>query len=478
MEGLDVTELSISDVLNENDKFRIDSGYFSKDAIRTEQLIDSLPCGFTTLGKVSSCFRKGIFDIKADTYTETGVPFVRISNLRSGLIDDSEIVHISEDVHAAENKTALKFGDLVLSKTAYPAASFVNLPRCNVSQDTIAVRLSSSGQQKINTAYLTAFLNTRYGLVLLDRQFQGNVQMHLSLSDGEKIKIPLFSDALQNKVYECFIGSFQNAKESSALLVAASNTLLGALNLNDWAPPEPLSYTRPASEAFVAGRIDAEHFRPKFDALLEKMKKHGEIVRLGDCVHFCERGRQPQYANEGLPVINSRHVRANNVVIDEDNRFAKEELSQLKLSEADRLTIKQGDILINGTGVGTMGRCAAYLRKERALPDNHVTILRINPMAGLDPVFLSLQLNSIVGQMQVEQYFKGSSGQIELYPSEIKEFRIWVAQPKIQQQIKSLLDNAHLARKEAETLLEQAKRAVEIAIEESEAAAIKYLKEI
>ena len=59
-----------------------------------------------------------------------------------------------------------------------------------------------------------------------------------------------------------------------------------------------------------------------------------------------------------------------------DNRFAS-------LSEKEEpLFIKKGDVLINGTGVGTIGRAACYLHEQNALPDNHVTILRtdkINP---------------------------------------------------------------------------------------------------
>lgn len=124
-----------------------------------------------------------------------------------------------------------------------------------------------------------------------------------------------------------------------------------------------------------------------------------------------------------------------------------------------------------------MGRCAPYMLFEKALPDNHVTILRPNDIEELDPIFLSVQLNSLIGQMQVDQYFKGSSGQIELYPSEIKEFRIWLAPIETQKQISQHIQSAHAARQEAQELLDRAKRAVEIAIEESELAALKYLQE-
>jgi len=43
----------------------------------------------------------------------------------------------------------------------------------------------------------------------------------------------------------------------------------------------------------------------------------------------------------------------------------------------------------------------------RALPDNHVTVLRAE---AADPIYLSVFLNSQLGQLQIEQQIKGSSG--------------------------------------------------------------------
>ncbi|MDD5123256.1 hypothetical protein [Methylovulum sp.] len=83
------------------------------------------------------------------------------------------------------------------------------------------------------------------------------------------------------------------------------------------------------------------------------------------------------------------------------------------------LVIQKGDVLINGTGVGTIGRSACYLHEQNALPDNHVTILRTDK---INPIFLSVYLNSIAGKYQVDKYFKGSSGQIEIYPKDIENF--------------------------------------------------------
>ena len=83
----------MSDVRADNEKFRVDDCYFAKLPVLTQQRIEALP--HLRLGAACSVFRKGIFDIKANSYAETGVPFVRIGDLRDGLIDTKGIACIT-----------------------------------------------------------------------------------------------------------------------------------------------------------------------------------------------------------------------------------------------------------------------------------------------------------------------------------------------------------------------------------------------
>lgn len=70
------------------------------------------------------------------------------------------------------------------------------------------------------------------------------------------------------------------------------------------------------------------------------------------------------------------------------------------------------------------------------------------------------------------------SGQIELYLNDIADFTIWRAPIAIQQEIRQAVDSSFAAKPRATELLEAAKRAIEIAIEDSEAAALNYLDEV
>jgi type I restriction enzyme M protein len=102
-------------------------------------------------------------------------------------------------------------------------------------------------------------------------------------------------------------------------------------------------------------------------------------------------------------------------------------------------------------------------------------VLRPKPNS-IDPIYLAVFINSLAGQMQVEQRLHGSSGQIELYPSDIADFTVGVAPEAKQKEIRQIVESGFASKQRATQLLDAAKRAVEIAIENSEVAALAHLK--
>ncbi|MFZ4555104.1 MAG: N-6 DNA methylase, partial [Pseudanabaena sp.] len=458
MDELEAVEVEFSKLKT---PVRIDAEVYQKVYIEIDKTIDKLTN--TSIGEEIRTIKKGIFDIKAECYSDFGIPFVRISNLKNMRIEENDIIYIPEEEHNKNIDTELKRNDVILSKTAYPAASLVTLEICNTSQDTVAIKLKPKSQ--ILSHYLVTFLNSRYGYYQMQRWFTGNIQMHLNLTDCKEIKIPLLSSDFQNLQKMIFENSINLKAKSLLIYEQAEDLLLSELGLKDWQPTDENIAVKSFSASFgTSDRFDAEHYQPKFDQLTEKIEQKVNLSKLGELLTWNQRGKQPSYFEEdqnildGLPVVNSKHVREGEVIL-VDNRYAKYQ------PEDKPLIIQTNDVLINGTGVGTIGRCAPYLHKQNALPDNHVTILRTNV---LDPVYLSIYINSIAGQYQVEKYLKGSSGQTELYPKDIDNFWVWEAPDKIQQRIKNKVEEAHQKREQSKQLLEIAKTGVEKAIEKNE----------
>lgn len=480
MGGLNAAILPLSSVSDNNEKLRLDSGYFDKQALHSIGLLD----GTTTesLGSVASTLRKGIFDIKADTYVEEGegIPFVRIGDMRDGLIEANSTAWISYEAHAKEVKTRLRFGDIALSKTGYAAASFINLDECNVSQDVVAVKLSKEGLKRFKSGFVVSYLNSKIGLPTMHRFFQGNVQQHLSLDDAKKIELPCLSDKLQERVHKCVLRANELFCVARSRFISAEDTLLEALGLSNWMPPKPLTHITNVNEVIAAERWDSEHFKGKFKEARDQLEKSGAMcfVQLGDLLDYLTNGHTPHRHDLSVgevPFLTAEHIDDYTV----DYQSGKRILTEHHLGELARTALMGGDVLM--TIKGRVGNAALVDEEPPTANINQdVALLRFKNNA--PPIWYLLSfINSRFGKLEVEKW---STGQINpflgLYnlrkievPLFDKEFMTWVGD-----QTRVGIQASLTIKQEAQSLLDAAKRAVEIAIEDSEAAALRYLREV
>ena len=254
-------------------------------------------------------------------------------------------------------------------------------------------------------------------------------------------------------------------------MAVTEETLLRALGLEGWQPPEPLTYTRQASDVFAAGRFDAEHFQPRYLAMLDKVRRHAKRCRqVQEFAERCDRGEQPEYFDDGpLAVITSKHILETGLDYESFDHTQAEYWDNADFTSA---RIHTNDILTYTTGA-KVGRTACYLAKDRALASNHVNLLRIE---GENPLYVAAVMNSMIGRWQTRMLVSGSA-QVELYSTDIRRFVIPFVDEKTQNATTDSVRKSYTARRRAHALLERAKRAVEIAIEESESAALKHLAE-
>jgi type I restriction enzyme, S subunit len=178
-------------------------------------------------------------------------------------------------------------------------------------------------------------------------------------------------------------------------------------------------------EATIRGeRIDAEHYQPNLRILRDHLKKIGGKP-IGNFCNLIQRGVQPTFIEDGeIAVIDSKAVRPLGVEPDKTERTSSRFFNS---PYARKGRVIQDDVLLNSTGVGTLGRASFYNSVAPALADNHVTIVRPNPKV-CNPVYLNLFLNSPAGLTQSEMFQTGSSGQIEIYPHNIRKILIYIPQ--------------------------------------------------
>jgi restriction endonuclease S subunit len=207
-------------------------------------------------------------------------------------------------------------------------------------------------------------------------------------------------------------------------------------------------------------RIDAEHFQPAFDELEERLTARSSTKRLGEIASYVRRGVQPRYVPGGpVLVINSQHVGKYLLNVDGAERTDDE-----FWEATPRARAKQYDVLMNSTGLGSIGRVNCVLHDAKTVVDNHVSIIRAKK-GECDPLYLSVYLNSRFGRMQTEKWLSGSSGQLEIYPDDIKRFIVLLPDQDFQATIRKAVLEAHKKYTTAMSAVHDTQRAVESLID-------------
>ena len=82
-------------------------------------------------------------------------------------------------------------------------------------------------ESKINPWYLVAFFTSDLGVEYLKYRYKGNIISHLSISDLEKIVIPLYELEEQNKIAQKYIETIDEIKKLKEKLEEKKISLKG-----------------------------------------------------------------------------------------------------------------------------------------------------------------------------------------------------------------------------------------------------------
>ena len=151
-----------------------------------------------------------------------------------------------------------------------------------------------------------------------------------------------------------------------------------------------------------------------------------------------KRGKSPKYSSDSsVFVLNQKCIRWGNIEAMHAKSVDKEWLQSI---DKDCFT-QEGDILVNSTGEGTIGRAAIVDKAlEDLLYDSHILLLRLNKNKILPKYFMYV-FNSKYGQEQVENVKSAkTTKQTELGVDNLKKIQIPIPPKAIQEKIVSDLD--------------------------------------
>ena len=167
------------------------------------------------------------------------------------------------------------------------------------------------------------------------------------------------------------------------------------------------------------------------------------FVRLGDICNYLHRGKTPKYGNQKiLPIIAQKCNHWDQLYIDRclfsDTHYI------LKYKEEQFL--QKGDIIINSTGGGTVGRtgyidATVFEKFDKFVADSHVTIVRPNKLVSHRYIYHYLLSPYI--QIGIEERCTGSTNQIELRTTTISDYLVPIPpveeQKRIVEKVESML---------------------------------------
>ena len=154
-------------------------------------------------------------------------------------------------------------------------------------------------------------------------------------------------------------------------------------------------------------------------------------MKIADIALYVKRGITPVYKPEGICVLNQKCVRKNQIDYSFSRRTAYE-----KQYEEEKF-LRPGDILINSTGAGTLGRVAYFAGwDEPVLVDSHITVLRVND----DYPSIVLSYYLFFQEDYIGTLGKGSTNQLELGRDTILQLSIPEIQKETMLKYKSAFD--------------------------------------
>lgn len=456
---------------------RLDAEYFSRAALETLALIKSPH----TLGDLVKDGYRVVYETTEAIDRQEGerdrLPyFLQAADISTPFIDADSMGCVAQSDWDRYPKGRIQPGELLIEvkgKAEKIALVPDDFPRKTLVSGT-CFKLTTN--DPVDQYFLAAYLTCHHGQVLKNRLKSNLLISYLAKDDLYRLPVPDISATLKKDIHSTFKACFEQDRTAKSLLKNAESTLLRVLGLENWHAPEPLSYVRSSREAFAAGRLDAEHYQEKFYAARDALSAAGakRFIPLPELLLSLTNGHTPlrhDLSVGEVPFLCAEHVTDFNLSFDSEKRI----LLEHHKNELARTAVCEGDVLL--TIKGRIGNAAIAENVPGNVNINQdVALLRFADALPL--WYIVAYLNSRFGKLQSEKMATGAInpflGLFSIRQFEVPEFS-WGVMSDIAVKTQRHVTAAREAKQRGTQLLDAAKRAVEIAIEDSEAAALDYL---
>ena len=468
MNGLECSEILFSSI-NLGD--RIDAEYFSKQYLKIEQRLDFVRT--RKIGEISSAVASAFYPAATQLYSIGDTAFVRCVDCINypviSMDQDTKFEKIPRSF-AMQNSgiSLLRRHEIVITKVGTPCyASIID------EYDEVALSRTVLGLTQIKDIdpyYLMAFLRCQYGFGQLYRQRELTIQYQLTLPRVKSVDVFLPSEKFQDNIRNLIRQSRSFMRDSVFYYDDAQEVLLNELRFDSSTVSSVGITQKSFSESFaVTGRLDAEYYQPKYDAIESIIKAYDPCLKtLSEIAVYIFTGQYAEeyYKKGDLPNLRN-YIRGTDILMGQVKRDDTHCVSPVGFSKFASL----GDIV---TGrVGTIGNFGVVDENMNgALYSDNVLCFRLPP--NYLPDVYALYFNSELAKELTLRMARGSVQQ-RLNQKTLSELPVPLIRQEAQLEIQSKVQESFKLRRQAEQLIETAVKAVEIAIERDEVAAVGWL---
>ena len=396
-----------------------------------------------------------------------GYPIYRMNEIHNSVCD-LEVKKYADITQQELSLFKLQDGDVLFNRTnSYEWVGRTGIYYKAEEQEekvfaSYLVRLVPDAEQ-ILPEYLTAFLNTSKGIKQIKARARQSInQTNVNPEEVKEIEIPLLSKNLQKAVRTNYLSAHAKLIASQEAYRAAEALLNNFLSTTDFSNSN-YSIKTLADSFGQSGRLDAEYYQSKFDIMQDIIKRypHKKLSELA-AINTGEFVEEKFYGNTGIDYIRGTDI--TNWIVDNDSAV------KVDINCSGLKTISYNDLAF--AMIGSVGNVSIYKSNNYGIVSNNLGI--ITPFDKNFSNYILLFLDSEIGQMFFEKY-QTRTAQPKIRKEDIENFLIPLLDDKTVKGLSSKVEESFRLRKEAKQLLDNAIKAVEMAIETDEKTALIWL---
>ncbi|WP_143529736.1 restriction endonuclease subunit S [Rodentibacter rarus] len=451
MSGLEVSEVYLSNI-RKNKDYRFDTDFWTKEPKKNPNL---------TYIKIGDCLLKSQYGISISMNEDgDGIPIYRMNEIHNMLCDFS-VAKYAKVLGDEKETFLLKDRDVLFNRTN----SFEWVGRTGIfyqqsNRDFIfasyLVRFVPN-EDIILPEYLTAYLNTKYGIWDLKRRARQSVnQTNINPEEVKETFIPLLDKSIQLKIKDCFESAKISLIKSGNLYTEAETLLLENLGLKNFQVINNPINIKSLKESFLqTGRLDAEFYQPFYEQLEQYIQSHSlGFARLGNVCKLHDENYTPK-DNQEYNYIELSNIGKSGEITGCTRALGKE------LPSRARRKVRSNQVIISSIE-GSLQSCAI-------VSSNYDDALCSTGFYVLSSEILNAETLLVLFKSELMQQIlkKNCSGTIltAINKEELLNIPLPIIDTKTQTKISDYIQQSNALRQQAQDLLAQAKIKVESEIE-------------